>query len=278
MGSFNSEKIVSQGTEKDFFTLIYNYIMSMDDSITCSIYKWDTTTNAYITVDDADADDIYFQGEKTTKIDFIFDENVKLRFQSCPNRAMGSLASVSKGYNVFFMINDTIISQRGIVDGNTAESNSCFKFSADALNGWGDATRTNFVGKYVSDDILILWLAEYNDQSYKNAKLSIMKFKDTNNNIKWASYTGPQVLESGIIKSDDGTSQYTKSSMFNYEARTGYLDFISHSSFLSGDTKAFSSSDIYDCTTVTLGDTLSLKDGANFLAIGSHSMVPLNDE
>lgn len=68
-----------------------------------------------------------------------------------------------------------------------------------------------------------------------------------------------------------------KSPMFSYEARTGYLDFISHSSFVSGSTKAFTSTDIYDCTTVNFGDTLSLKDGANFLAIGSHSMVILDD-
>lgn len=69
-----------------------------------------------------------------------------------------------------------------------------------------------------------------------------------------------------------------KSPMFSFEARTGYLDFISHSSFVSGSTKVFTSADIYDCTTVNFGDTLSLKDGANFLAIGAHSMVRLDDE
>lgn len=69
-----------------------------------------------------------------------------------------------------------------------------------------------------------------------------------------------------------------KSPMFSYEARTGYLDFISHSSFVSGSTKVFTSTDIYDCTTVNFGDTLSLKDGANFLAIGAHSMVRLDEE
>ena len=75
-----------------------------------------------------------------------------------------------------------------------------------------------------------------------------------------------------------GANPTIKSPMFSFEARTGYLDFISHSSFVSGSTKVFTSTDIYDCTTVNFGDTLSLKDGANFLAIGAHSMVRLDEE
>ena len=68
-----------------------------------------------------------------------------------------------------------------------------------------------------------------------------------------------------------------KSPMFSYEAKMGYLDFISHSTFVEGTTKAFISTDIYDSTTVAMGDTYSVDNGVNFLAIGAHSLVRLDE-
>jgi hypothetical protein len=102
-----------------------------------------------------------------------------------------------------------------------------------------------------------------------------MGVKDTSDNWHYSAGTN---IDDAILYDSNGSNAVIKSPMFSYEARTGYLDFISHSSFVSGSTKAFTSTDIYDCTTVNFGDTLSLKDGANFLAIGAHSMVRLDEE
>lgn len=109
----------------------------------------------------------------------------------------------------------------------------------------------------------------------KNGNNTYISYKSYNANLGFDYYNVENMSFSNL---DGSFTNAIKAPMFSYEARTGYLDFISHSSFVSGGTKVFVSTDIYDCTTVNFGDTLSLKDGANFLAIGANSMVQLDEE
>ena len=78
------------------------------------------------------------------------------------------------------------------------------------------------------------------------------------------------------IYDSNGTNPATLSTIFSYEARNGYLDYISHSSFVSGSTKVFTSADIFDCSAVNIGDTFLLDDNHSYMAIGTHSLVPID--
>lgn len=134
------------------------------------------------------------------------------------------------------------------------------------------------------DDILFFKLGPESDGLMENT-IFIVELKNSDNTylsynavearLGFNYYNIENIRFTDIIGTFDSA---IKSPMFSYEARTGYLDFISHSTFVEGNVKAFTSTDIYDCTTVNFGDTLSLKDGANFLAIGAHSMVRLDEE
>lgn len=292
MGTFTTSAIESNGTEKDFFALIYAAIKSIDENITMNLTQWDSEENDYVTINNATPSDIVYTMWKYVNYDFILDStnNVHLKFQTVNSHKSwdrGNNVPVSNCYNIGIYCDAQTLAASSTMDSETWRSDSDqvlqFIYPSEYGENWGNVhwddmlARKIIFSKYVSDNICIYWFASYNVSDWRSSMFSFTKFKDTNGNWKWAAgITGPSVFGLGNICDATGENVYDFSNMFSYEARTGYLDFISHTSFLSGGTKAFSSADIYDCTTVNFGDTLSLKDGANFLAIGSHSMVPLN--
>ena len=64
-------------------------------------------------------------------------------------------------------------------------------------------------------------------------------------------------------------------SRFNYAAPAGEIDYIKSSIYQSSNEKRFENMSLFDCTTVTAGSTVSLKDGA-YLAVGSHQLVKVS--
>lgn len=264
------QSLESTGDERSFLWLLYNYITGLWSGITCKIILGDGTV-----IDPADPDDMVWTNNAKIDIIFTLKENVTLRFQIYIGASMGVDMNRNMAYNTFVELNEATIATIGSEGGNTrtgsglqfAQSSTWPKYNANA-------TRRYRVSKYISDNTFIIWFGDFNKTSWKNSNLFIMGIKDTSNN--W-HYSAGSNIDTAVFYDLEGSSA-AKSPMFSYEARTGYLDFISHSSFITGGTKAFTSTDIYDCTTVNFGDTLSLKDGANFLAIGAHSMVRLDEE
>lgn len=263
------QRLESTGNEKSFLTLVYDYIMDLWDGITCTMTLGDGTV-----IENADPDDMVWSNNETINVDFTLKTNLILRFQVHIGASMGVDMNRNTAYNIFFKFNDTTLASVGSDGGNTRSGSGLrFVVSSNWPKYSDNATRRYLVSKYISDSTFIIWFGDYDKTSWKNSNLFIMGIKDTSDN--W-HYAGGNNIDNATFYDSEGASA-TKSPMFSYEARTGYLDFISHSSFVTGGTKAFTSTDIYDCTTVNFGDTLSLKDGANFLAIGAHSMVPIND-
>lgn len=274
MGNFFTEIISSDGIEKDFIGVVYDYITDLWSNITCQVYY----NGEYVS---DDPDDMAYGSTIVSEMRFVLDTDVILGFQAYPNIRSGVGYAANAGYNVYLKCGNITAAQKG--SGYTTQmKGTCLRNKASDSDVSTSASRQYRMSKYVDNNIFILWIGPYDAADFKNTNgLAIMKFKVTESGVekwKWAAYTGPNIIENASVYNADGTNSTIKSSMFSYEARTGYLDFISHSNFITGSTKAFTSTDIYDCTTVNFGDTLSLKDGANFLAIGAHSMVPINDE
>lgn len=64
-------------------------------------------------------------------------------------------------------------------------------------------------------------------------------------------------------------------SRFSYTAPQGNIDYIKSSIYQNNAEKVFENKAIYDCTTVTAGDTVSLKDGA-YIAVGTNQLVKVS--
>lgn len=274
MGTFNTETIQSTGDERSFLTLIYNHIMGLWDGITCSVKNGDSDIISPATPDD------FVWGQNTVSyIEFGLDSVSSLRFISHPGNRTDKR---TRGYNVALTVNGATVVNRGGTETTDGRGGLLFcgnsGWVGDGLSPETAGTRKYIFSEYISDDVKILWLTSKDGSSYKDSLVTIVMLKDTNGNWHYGGTSNGFNPETSDFYDSTGSTVATKSSMFSYEARTGYLDFISHSSFVSGSTKVFTSTDIYDCTTVNFGDTLSLKDGANFLAIGAHSMVRLDEE
>lgn len=295
MGNFSTEIVSSTGTEVDFLKAIYKYIVTdekIGSGITCSITKWDDTESDYITINDAESTDIEIIYNKYTTIKFWLDTNIALIFQSYPTNDRvwnADSNNASNGCNITLIVNNTTVfdktlNQRTWYD-DASGLVSCISFVAPAYTygTWKylyptmNAERKFRFSKYIDNNVFILWINSYSSTSFKDSGgVSIIKFRDTDLTWRWSGYTGPSPIENSSIYDSDGVNPATLSTIFSYEARNGYLDYISHSSFVSGSTKVFTSADIFDCSAVNIGDTFLLDDTHSYMAIGTHSLVPID--
>ena len=79
--------------------------------------------------------------------------------------------------------------------------------------------------------------------------------------------------------SDSARIEYTYSNMFPYTAAPGTLDFLAQAYFVNNGIRKYTSSLLKECSTVSLLSTVSLPTPLNnHLAIGTHCIVPLDDE
>lgn len=246
---------------------IYDFITGLWDGVECSVVQHDGTV-----VSPGTASDMDWYNNAKSSMSFELKSGVILKFETSPTSS-----TTTRGYNIYAIINGMTI---GKVSSSTTREKGCFKFYGndsfvtDGVNPYNGEIRKYTFSKYVSDDMFVIWFGSHSVSSWKDSEYCFVGLKDTSGDWHYSFSTS---IEGADMYDADGTNPASKSPMFSFEARTGFLDFISHSSFVSGSTKAFTATDIYDCTTVNFGDTLSLKDGANFLAIGAHSMVRLDD-
>lgn len=64
-------------------------------------------------------------------------------------------------------------------------------------------------------------------------------------------------------------------SRFSYAAPPGSIDYIKSSIYQNNNEKSFENRAVYDSTTVTIGNTVSLKDGS-YVAVGTHQLVKVS--
>lgn len=255
MGTFNTNVIQSSGDDRSFLTLVYNFIMGLDSGITASV----TPTN------------FPYASKTVSNMDFTLDTNVVFRLQSYPGDNLSR--PTSSGYNFAFIVNGNTIMSKGI-GSYTTSGNPNLPF-VDSFTYVSDSkVRKYMVSSYDSENVKIFWIGPYNSTDFTTSGgISVIKFKDANDVWYWGAYAGANI-ESCTITDSTGATSSSKSSMFTYAALAGYIDYIRESSYVSGGVKVFSSADIYDCSTVTLGSTITLNDG-NYMAIGAHSLVKL---
>ena len=266
MGTFNTSTLTSTGTERDSLTVIYNYIMGLWSGITCSV-----TNGSDATISPATPADFVWTASTISYMDFALDSNSILRIMTNPDSS-----PKSRAYNISLIVGGNTIITRGGTSVTTTKDGVCFcgnySYVGDGKNPESNATRTYIVSSYISDNVKIIWFAQSNASTYSDSVLTLMILND-NTNLYYGGYLGA-IPESSTIYDSTGTSVYTKTTLFSYAASAGYIDYIKESGYVSGGVKAFSVPNIYDCSTVSFGSTVTLNDG-NYMAIGANSLVKL---
>ena len=249
MASEFATKIENYGTEKEFMAAVVSYITGLSDKITCS----------------SDLDTEFSDSDLTHVPEIIFSiggAELKLK-------RTASLSDASYSYNI-------INGQSSIACLFNGGTPTLYTTVATRHYWISDIINNNFIllsivgdssgGPYAGDGNIIY--AAGSSSTYNYSFFT---------NISSVGYTKDRLfnISSRIFKNSSNPSiEGTFLSRFSYAAPAGQIDYIKSSVYMTGNPaqKVFDIPSIYDCTTVTAGDTVSLKDGA-YLAVGTHQLV-----
>ena len=258
MGSANFyTEVISRNTnEIEFVKTIKEFILGLDDRITCT-------------------DDPDYEYDRTERGDsyvpkFNFYINSKLVF------IMQRANSLSNGINGFTFY----------VKRNDESLDNCFiQFGNMSVQAYTVVTTRSFYISYIVSDDLILLDVHQNFSSWGSqpgieaiyAKsgssdyIACQKITSVDNytKVKIFDISNPQF--NGLSANIAGTF----TSRFGYAAKPGQIDYVKSAAYTNAGTKVFDINAICDCTTVTVGDTVSLKDGS-YLAVGLHQLVKVS--
>ena len=232
--------VSSNGTEKEFMSDFIDYLTSLDSKITCS-------SNVNTEFSDSDLTHIPT---------FNFSINNKLAFTLTRAEALNTNTNT---YNL-----------------------SCDSINVDIAwqtsAAYTDSQDRGFYVSYLINDNFVLLSINSSHKNWQN------RVDQINNNIIYAGSSGTSAYWSAITNLDyntrtniysisertfyeiNGNNDGVFTSRFSYACPPGEIDYV------NSGVKKFDITSIYDCTTVTLGDTVSLKDGA-YLAVGTHQLV-----
>lgn len=233
--------------EKNFIKAIYDYILALNlsgSTITC-----DTTIN-----------DQFDNAEVTTPT---------FNFTLSPNIVLQMIRPAVKTTSVTGYVFNVIINEE-----QKATASVAFASSAQAIND--TVERKFFIGYVASTLNTFIWIGNYNNvTSITNASIAICSIADTNNYRYGAGYAGASLEGATYFRSGQSAVEYTLANLFNYESEAGYIEYITHMSFVNAGQEQFRSEDIVNCSTITQGRSVAIQPGIYF-SVGPHTLIALD--
>ena len=248
-------EVISNSVENDFMSYLVNYITGLDERITCS-------NNVETEYDSSDLTHI-------PTFNFLIDNEIAFSLTRAvrKNSVSGVQAPLSSDSTGFLAS-----------VGNLSVYMACYYL--DPISYTTSANRKFAVSSIINNNFILLSIngIEYRWGHYNTdntnivyAKTSTKKYASTYTDVTFAKNNIFDVSArtfSPIGENIDGTF----TSRFSYACPPGTIDYIKSSVYLNGGQKQFEITPIYDCATVAVGDTVSLKDGPYF-AVGTNQLV-----
>ncbi len=256
------------GKEKDFYAEIKRYVTGLSSIITC----------------DNDPDDEF--DDSTAGEDHIATLDFKINnvhaFTLCRPAALKSDGSEIGVYTIRCKmdINETI--PDGSSDVRFRE-----EYVTTSLQQSVTSTRGLIISHIINDNFVLLAFSpldfNWQTQGPWNTTRFVHCFSSGSTFIS-ASVGGNVALTKPSMFNISGFRMYDRSltlsagtfiSRFPYAAPVGQIDYIKSSVFQNNDERTFENKAIYDCSTVSVGSTVSLKDGS-YVAVGPHQLVKVS--
>lgn len=252
--------ISSNDVEKEFFKAVKSYLLSLDDRITCAEdpddeFDYATKGNDHIATLNFKISGVQiFKLCRTAALRNNSDQELPAKFDFAVNAAEGipvvdTALKVAPGV---YDIAQSVVANRQIKISHIINDNFIFLSFYAGING---NTFGNVMYCKSGSDVFI---GPKNgiDVDYTRAKTFNMS-DYTLYDLAAPAYNG------------------TFLSRFSYRAPAGTIDYIKSSIYQNANEKVFENKSIYDCTNVTSGDTVSLKDGA-YIAVGTNQLVKVS--
>lgn len=246
----------SSGTEKDFMTNVISYLTGLSSKIACL----------------NDPDDEYTNASSDHTPSFTFTINGK------------SILNFTREREIRYWSNNSI--------GKVMDGYSVIGQSSNLLyggNDWTDQTyRSWHISSIISDSFIVISIQSGGSGSELNSNITAFYVTDGttnyssekhNLNFSLGDYDKEKLfnISSLSFKSmvEVGSSTGVFTSRFGYKAMPGLIDYIKSSVYTGNSEKLFEIASICDCTEVTPGDTISLKDGS-YYSVGPHQLIKLS--
>lgn len=251
MGEVTQYTLSVTGTEIEFIQAFIDMFCSLGSNITCEDENGDPTTAAIQFADLTSA--------STANFIFNMGNNIKLNFwRNADNSQTGSR-------------------YRFAIDGSSDSFYiDCLYSSQPVLTV---ATRAFFITTVKSDNFFAIWVCGYSATSIpsSNSVPCIMRILNNGENYVMINPKTSNTAFRNTFTSNNNVSVSYKQ-LFKYTTGAGNIDYIDHTVFASGSTKVFDFPEIYSCSNLTFGTSISLPDGRNFWAIDTNAMVEVDEE
>ena len=242
--------IRSDDNERSFIEDVYDYIINLKIS-GLSVVSCDTTIEA--------------------QFDNIEVNTPTFNFTLTPNIVLQMIRPAVKetavqGYTFNVIINDEQKSTATIPFANTTK----------AIDS--EEERKYFIGYVVSSSVIYLWFGSYdNITSIRDASIVICSISDDNSvpNRYGAGNTGGNLESATYFRSGESGVEYTLANLFNYAAAPGYIEYITHLSFINAGQEQFRTEEIVNCSEISQGRSVAIQPG-NYFSVGSHTLIALD--
>lgn len=232
--------------ERGFISAVYDYILALN--LNGSTISCDTTIADQF--DDATVDIPTFN--------FSITPNIVLQMI----RPSAKTTSVT-GYTFNVIINDE----------QKATATITFSDTARALTD--EVNRTWLVCYVASSLNTFLWFGNYNVTTIGGTGIAICSIADTNNYRYGAGNNGPNLESVTYFRSGEAGVEYSMANLFNYDAGAGYIEYITHLSFINAGQEQFRTEEIVNCSEISQGRSVAIQPG-NYFSVGSHTLIALD--
>lgn len=261
MGKFNLIAINTAETEVAFMQRYIGALCTLDDRLVCN-----TTVDAEYDMSDT---------SHVPTFDFTIADHLTFRIQRGADLATGC-------YTYIFAVPGTSYSVTSYVSSDNATWATPLSVRNREIN----------FAYIIADNLISIGLTC--SMQYSGSNLNIVYIKDSDSyytsirtDVLWASNSVWRRQDIFNICNPCSSSmqpvarQYTKNedtipltfvSRFQYASAPGKIDYVKNCVFQNNGTKLFNVTTVYDCTTVPVGECVSLDDGA-YLAVGPHQLV-----
>lgn len=232
--------------ERGFISAVYDYILALN--LNGSTISCDTTI----------ADQFDDATVEVPTFNFTITPNIVLQMI----RPSDKTTSIT-GYTFNVIINDE----------QKATATIAFSDTARALT---DAVERKWLIGYVASALnTFLWFGNYNVTVIADAGIAICSITDTNNYRYGAGNNNSDLESATYFRSGEVGVEYTMANLFNYDAGAGYIEYITHLSFINAGQEQFRTEEIVNCSEISQGRSVAIQPG-NYFSVGSHTLIALD--
>lgn len=258
MGSANfyTEVIVYNNTEPELMKAVISYITGLDSRITCS----EDPDYEYNKAERGDSYIPAFKFYIGSKLIFTMSRDVTLN-------------NAAQGFGIYVKTSSQTIVSKWVADLTSAKY---YNVKSD---------RSFCIAHIISDNFILLDIHQpYESYGQRPGITIVYTISDTSDYVAYkttdqnSDYNRSNIfnISSRLFYNFSEASSGTFVSRFPYKSVPGKIDYVKSCVYATAGQKQFNIRAIYDCTEVTVGDTLSLDDG-RYIAVGPHQLVKVLD-